>query len=249
MEKDELESRIKRKIRENIALSNLKHELVKKKRRNRSIFCSILLVGIICSVVAINQNYPETDDEMNQVQQQMNISKKEEQIQINTIENLVEVSKDMDGKWIDADVIEEFDFFSSIKLPEAVKEIKRQGKVYVRENENLEYSKLNEYVIMYDGDVRASSKSTLERIREPSIKIYFSVPGQQLLNECIRTEAEPKESVLNNIPVYIFMSGTIEDGSNRKGIATFEYQDVQFRIQTEQVSQEELLTLIRSIIQ
>ena len=248
MEKDELESRIKRDIRENIALFNLKQELVKKKRRNRNIFCSILLACTIFSVITVNKNHPEINDETDQAQQ-INISKREDQIQINTIENLVEESKDIDEKWIDANVIDEFDFFASIKLPEVVKDIKRQGKIYVRENENLEYSKLNEYVIMYDADLKASSKLILERIREPSVNIYFSVPGHQLLNECIRTEVEPKESLMNNISVYIFMSGTIEDGNNRKGIATFEYHDVQFRIQTEQISQEELITLIRSIIQ
>lgn len=249
MEKDELESRIKKNIKENIALSNLKQELAKKTRRNRNIFYSIVFVCTVCSVILVKKNHPQSKVEKDLVQQPITISKKEDQIQINAIENLTEELKDMDGKWMDTDVIEEFDFFSSIKLPEAVKEMKRQGKVCEREDENLECSKLNEYVIMYDVDYRASCKSTLDRIKEPSIRIYFSTPGQYLLNEPIRTKVEPKKSVLNNIPVQIFMSGTREDGNNRRGIATFVYQDVQFCIQTEQVSQEELITLIRSIIQ
>ncbi len=150
-------------------------------------------------------------------------------IRINKIKNLTAASLDADVKIIEIDDLQkELDFIKNIKIPGNMK-LDSSYTIYTRENfqNSGDYNVLHDYVLSY-------RESHLR-----NIKIRFSTLGAPL-RDCY-IESEEKISKLQGVDLII---GQYKDTY----IVTFNYKGMYFNIETNNVTEDELIELLKSII-
>lgn len=145
----------------------------------------------------------------------------------------VEISSDVDGKWVDADIKSRFSFINELNIPEGYT-LKRQGEIYQKENlKDTDYTKLYEYCVMYSKPLGNSlPNSTIEITFTKEEKIVTCMP----LNE----NTIPS-SIINEYEVKLFKSKYIKE-------AIFEYSGYKFYIDTYQVNEYDFINIIKSIL-
>lgn len=145
---------------------------------------------------------------------------------------------DIDAKWVDADLIQEYRFLNNIYIPQFLQK-QRQGKIYVRNSiDDVNYSIFKQYSIVFFDDSEPKDKS---------VSIDFS--KNELLRNCIPLNFDlAEESIINGTKVKLFAGETKNDSTKINGEAYFEYNDYKFDIKAHRITQKDFIQIIKSII-
>lgn len=252
MENNELRDKIHKNIKEKIAVSNIRKELDMEEKKRRklaygltsSAAAVVLVTGIIVGTGTIEDGISneivakkDNDIELNQVIEKDSININSYQI-VSQVMN-IGARMDIDGKWTDSDVRQEFPNIKNINLPEYLNTI-RQGKIFVKSNKNdSEYCKLSSYVFMASGG------------NENNANVEINISQDKYAINCYWNYEDFKDtesSFISNVEVKIFVRQNPEDKTKISGIAFFEFDNYKYRIESYKISQNEFIDIIRSIV-
>ena len=184
--------------------------------------CAVFILGVGISAVQkkSNNNVMKAENEGMVSSQNMNVM-----LEINPLQG-ASMAK------LDADVIsslpEKFEFINNIALPSEYK-LENSYEVYTRENyDNAEYSSLHDYVFNYSKDY------------ENTIKVAFSEAGEPIRDNFL--DDSKKVSKIGDVDVIIFQY-------EKMYVATFKCKGIYFDIETNGITEEELVNLLESIIE
>lgn len=244
MENKELKDKIQKTVKENIAISAIKEEINMKKIKNKKIFYSILSTAamfMICMVVIagnkINVGEKESPSivaKQNKQQgtEDLREEKSQTKLNINKIDDRIGLSKmDADVKIIEITKLpEEFNFIKNIKIPEDYKLNDNYYNIYVRSNMDIdEYDKLHDYVFRYEKDNTNDIKIAVSKVEEP-IRDYG-------------IEENGKKSIVAGVDMIIYHSQEY-----KMYMAGFKCNDIYFDIETNDITEHELVELLESIV-
>lgn len=258
MENNDLKEKIKNNAKEKIAISNIREEFDMKNNKNRkiiywitsSVAVFVLGFGIVIGTNILNNNQVQnktyeiaSKNELNSKDSEINQIEREDIININSYQlanqltNIADMN--IDGKWIDSDLSQEFQNFNNINFPTYLVNI-RQGKLYVKSNkEDEDYSKLSLYsLIAYTTNGNNANVQIDISIDEYPINCYWNYDDIK----------DKESSFINNTEVKLFMSENSEDETKISGIAFFEYDNYKYRIEVYKIGQEEFIDIIRTIV-
>lgn len=252
MENNELKEKVRKNMREKIAISSIKKEFDMKVKKTQNVIywitsCAAVFIlgfGIIITVNQLNNNQihyeiaqnDELDNKDNETEQ------REDVININSYQlaNQVTSIADMtiDGKWIDCDLSQEFPNIKDIKFPTYLSSI-NQGKVFGKLDKNdKDYSKLLLYSL-----VAGTSDGN-----NAYVQIDISIDNYAQNCYWNYDDIKDKESsFINNTEVKLFMSENSEDKTKISGIAFFEYDNYKYRIEVYKISQDEFIEIIKTL--
>lgn len=244
MENKELKDKIQKNVRENIAISAIKEEINMKKIKNKKVFYSVLSTAamfMICMVVIVgnkinigkkeNSNIALKQDKQ-QGTEDLRTEKLETKLNINKIDDKIGLLKiDADVKIIGITKLpEEFNFIKNIKIPEDYKLNDNYYNIYVKSNMNVaEYDKLHDYVFRYEKDNTNDIKIAFSKVEEP-IRDY-------------RIEENGKKSIVAGVDMIIYHSQKY-----KMYMAEFKCNDIYFDIETNDITENELVELLESIV-
>ena len=227
MENNELKEKIRKNIKEEIAISNIRKEFGMKTNRNKKIIYTIssvcavfiLAIGILVGTGQLKDNIGENID------QKLNVK-----LNINKIKDMEMTKLDLDVKIVESkELPEKFDFMEKIKIPSEYK-FKDSYNVYTRKNLNVEeYNLLHDYVFNYQKD---------DSINE--IKIAFSKVEEPLRDYFI--DDKYKTSKIGDAEIIITQY-------EQMYMVSFKYKDIYFDIETNGITENELVELLVSIIE
>ena len=242
MENKELKEKIRKDIREEIAISNIRKEFGMKSNKNKRIVyaissvCALFIlgVGIFVGTSKLNNNLLQGNTlEIGKTEE--NINKEESldiELNINILKDMAMASLDADVK-IDANAIKleqlpkELMFMGNLIIPEEY-EFENSYTLYTRENtEEAEYNVLHDYIFNYRKDDMNNIQISFSKI-EPPIRDY-SILG------------EDKISKIGDVELKISQWKEMY-------IVTFKYKDIYFDIETTGITEEQLVDLLESLI-
>lgn len=146
------------------------------------------------------------------------------------------IGNDIDARAIPSEVISQFTFLKNLAVPEGYEPC-YEAEVFVREDRNdTEYKKLWQYEISYD-KFNAEKTDVIG-----SFGIYFTKEENLLL--CMFPNVNSfSKSTVNGYEVNIFKS------ASSTGIqAFFEYSGYKFYVQSRTLSEDEFVSLLKSIL-
>lgn len=156
------------------------------------------------------------------------------ELNINKIKNMAQMQLDADVKKIDGKTEEivklsnEFQFIDTIKIPNGLK-LTSAYYIYTRGNQEVkEYNVLRDYVFEYE-----------EENKTKDITIAFSKVGKPLRDYYI--DGQDKKSVIGDVELVIAQYKEMY-------IVRFNNQDIYFDIETNGITETELVDLLQSII-
>ncbi len=120
------------------------------------------------------------------------------------------------------------EIFNDIEIPKELNKFQRYG-IYTRKDQNSEYNVLNSYVYAYFNEEY-----------KKDIRIAFSETNKPLRDYRF-SEEDSKETIINNIKFKIFQYEEIY-------FTEFTYKGYNFDIETTNITQDELVNLLKSII-
>ena len=227
MENNELKEKIRKNIKEEIAISNIRKEFGMKTNRNKKIIyiissvCAvfILAIGILVGTEQVNDNIGE------KINQKLNIK-----LNINKIKDMEMTKLDLDVKIVESkELPEKFNFMEKIKIPSEYK-FKDSYNVYTRKDIDIaEYNVLHDYVFNYQKDDSSNE-----------IKIAFSEVEEPLRDYFI--DDKYKTSQIGDAEIIITQY-------EQMYMASFKYKDIYFDIETNGITENELVELLVSIIE
>ena len=183
----------------------------------------ILGIGILAGQKKTNKNIIKTEDEGMVRSQNMNIM-----LEINPMQGASMAKLDADVQTVEITSIpEKFEFINNIELPSEYK-LDSCYEIFTRENLNTtECDLLHDYVFNYSKDYENSIKVAFSEVEEP-IRDYF-------LNNSKKT------SKIGDVDVIISQY-------EKMYVATFRCKDIYFDIETNGITEEEIINLLESII-
>lgn len=217
-----------------------------------SVAVFVLGFGIVTGTNILNNSQVQnkfyeiaSKNELNDNTVENNKIEKDDIININSYQLLSNASltnitdMDIDGKWVETDIFQDFKNLSNIKFPEELVNV-RQGKTYVRANENdEEYSKVESY----------SLSASATNGNNASVQINISKDRYPLNCYWNYDDVKDKESsFINNTEVKLFIGKNGEDNTKISGIAFFEYDGYKYRIEVYKITQDEFLDIIKAIV-
>lgn len=233
MENNKLKEKIRKNIKEKIAISNIRKEFDMKTGKNKKVIymvsslCAIfiLVIGIFIGTGKLNDNFQigGTGNINDSQGEKVNIK-----LNINNIKDMAMMKLDGDIQKIEIkDLPEKFKFAQSINVPDEYK-LENSYNIYVRSNREIaEYDILHDYVLEYRKDEINNIRITFSEIEEP-LRDYY-IDGADKISKIGDTEliiAKWKDMY----------------------IATFKYKDIYFDIETNGITEDELVDMILSII-
>lgn len=257
MENNDLKEKIRNNVKEKIAVSNIREEFDMKNNKNKkiiywitsSVAVFVLVFGVVIGTNILNNSQVQnkyyeiaSKNELNDKNIKNNEIEKEDIININSYQllsnaNIADI--DIDGKWVDSNLLQDFKTLSNIKFPKELVNI-RQGKIYIRADENdEEYSKLSSYSL--------SASAT----NGNNANIQINISKENFVLNCYWNYDDIKDrpsSFINNTEVKLFMSENSEDKTRVSGVAFFEYNDYKYRIEVYKITQDEFLDIIKTIV-
>lgn len=253
MENNELKERIRKNVKEKIAVSNIREEFGMKSKKSRKIIYGITSVAAVCILcIGITVNYnnlkndkvligEKGDKEIEDYQKEKeNIEEDNVIFNAGSIETATSISgkvTDVDGNWKDENVEEKFGFIRNIEILKQYEHL-RQGMVYVKENvEDTNYSKFQQYELIYymDGN------------NAPSTDIIFT-KEDKILQCMIPNESDFPSSTISGNEVKLFKAKNFFDDSKINGEAFFKYKDYTFYITSHRIDENDFIELIKSIL-
>ena len=239
MENNELKERIRKNVKEKIAVSNIREEFGMKSKKSRKIIYGItssaavfiLGVGIIIGTNIFNDNQIQ-DNPYGIADLQSDKQNKNESLEIklniNKIKEMLATSLDADVETIEIERLpENVEFIKNVKIPEEYK-IEGSYNIYTRSNINKsEYDVLHDYVFNYRKDSMNNIIIAFSEIEKPLRDYYIDVGD--------------KVSKIGDIE---FIISQYKD----MYIVTFNFKDIYFDIETTGITENELLELLQSIL-
>ena len=229
MENNELKEKIRKNIKEEIAISNIRKEFGMKTNRNKKIIYTIssvcavfiLAIGILVGTGQLNDNINISEN----IDPKLNIK-----LNINKIKDMEMTKLDLDVKNVEAkELPDKFNFMRKVKIPSEYK-FKDSYNVYTRKDMDVEeYNLLHDYVFNYQKDDFSSG-----------IKIAFSEIEEPLRDYFI--DDKYKTSKIGDAEIIITQY-------KQMYMASFKYKDIYFDIETNGITENELVELLVSIIE
>ena len=229
MENNERKEKIRKNIKEEIAISNIRKEFGMKINRNKKIIYTIssvcavfiLTIGILVGTGQLNDNINIGEN----IDQKLNVK-----LNINKIKDMEMTKLDLDVKIIEyKELPDKFNFMEKVKIPSEYK-FKDSYKVYTRKDMDVaEYDLLHDYVFNYKKDDFSSG-----------IKIAFSEIEEPLRDYFI--DDKYKTSKIGDAEIFITQY-------EQMYMASFKYKDIYFDIETNGITENELVELLVSIIE
>ena len=229
MKDNELKEKIRKNIKEEIAISNIRKEFGMKTNKNKKVIyvlssiCAVFILGIGI-FVGVNKNLlPGNTVDIGKTDANDGV-----ELNINKIKDMSMTSLDADVKTIELENLpEEFTFIENLQIPEEYN-FENGYTVYTRENtDTAEYDVLHDYILNYRKDDLNDIKIAFSGIEAP-IRDYFIGDGD-------------KVSKIGEVELVISQWKEMY-------IVTFEYKDIYFDIETTGVTRNELVSLLQSII-
>ena len=214
-----------------VILSNIERKNIKTKKLKWIIVAPCLFIIFIFITL-----FSKDDIKLKEIEHKNNIVINN----LNPSENLSTALEDIDGRFEDKNIEEfmlEFDFIKKLDAKYELTNMKQRtrcGLKYIRnELSDKNYSKLYGYSLMF----------TLDDQNSKTIDIFFSKSEKERLRCIMRNIIlnELKDSNINNKNVKI-----VKIGNYYVGI--FEYNDLYFDIETYNLSEEEFIELLETII-
>lgn len=177
---------------------------------------------ILCLVVILNSNNQKLESNPNELSLDNNI------ININKLDNVSTMLIDANIKEISNGLfLPWFEIFNEIKIPNNLDKFGGYS-IYTRKDQNSPYDILNCYVYNYFSNesnrkIRIAFSDTYEPIRD----YYFGEKG--------------KLSSINNVELTIYKY-------QNSYMTKFKYKDYNFDIETDNITEEELISLLESLI-
>ena len=183
----------------------------------------ILGIGILAGQKKKDNNIIKAEDEGMVSSQNMNVM-----LEINPMVGASMAKLDADVQTVEMSSLpEKFEFINNIALPIEYK-LDNSYELFTRENFNTtEYSLLHDYVFNYSKDYENSIKVAFSEVGEP-IRDYF-------------LDDSKKVSKISDVNVIISQY-------EKMYVATFKCKEINFDIETNGITEEELVNLLESII-
>lgn len=229
MKDNELKEKIRKNIKEEIAISNIRKEFGMKTNKNKKVIyvlssiCAVFILGIGI-FVGVNKNLlPGNTVDIGKTDANDGV-----ELNINKIKDMSMTSLDADVKTIELENLpEEFTFIENLQIPEEYN-FENGYTVYTRENtDTAEYNVLHDYILNYRKDDLNDIKIAFSGIEAP-IRDYFIGDGDKI-------------SKIGNVELKVSQWENMY-------IVTFEYNDIYFDIETTGITENELVDLLKSII-
>lgn len=229
MKDNELKEKIRKNIKEEIAISNIRKEFGMKTNKNKKVIyvlssiCAVFILGIGI-FVGVNKNLlPGNTVDIGKTDANDGV-----ELNINKIKDMSMTSLDADVKTIELENLpEEFTFIENLQIPEEYN-FENGYTVYTRENtDTVEYNVLHDYILNYRKDDLNDIKIAFSGIEAP-IRDYFIGDGDKI-------------SKIGNVELKVSQWENMY-------IVTFEYNDIYFDIETTGITENELVDLLKSII-
>lgn len=234
MENNDLKEKIQKNVKERIAIANIRKEFKMKNSKNNKLIywitssAAIVIIGfgiIMGTDILKNPNYEIAS--LNQ-EKQKNEENLKIDLQINKIKEMGLVKSDADIETIDIDKIpEEVKFMENIITLQEFKQTDMYN-IYVRSNpDTKKYDLLHDYVFVYKKDKKKEIRISLSKIEEP-IRDYYLGDNHKTskIGETELKISEYKEMYM----------------------ATFKIKKIYFDIETNDITENELVELLQTII-
>ena len=237
MENNRLKENIRKTVKEKIAVSYIRMELDMKTANSKKVIytiSSICAVFILCLGIAFStsliNNKPNTEIGKRDGVEELYVEKEnlKMELNINKLNKLAIISADADIKEKEIDNLpKKIEFINQIAIPEEYR-LESKYAVYTKENLNAqEYNILHDYVFTYRKDSTNKIIITFSEIDKPLRDYYIS--------------NEHKISKIGDTELII---SQYED----RYIIEFSYQNLYFDIETVGITENELVSLLQSII-
>ena len=229
MKDNELKEKIRKNIKEEIAISNIRKEFGMKTNKNKKVIyvlssiCAVFILGIGI-FVGVNKNLlPGNTIDIGKTDANDGV-----ELNINKLKDMSMTSLDADVKTIELETLpKEFTFIENLLIPEEY-EFENGYTVYIRANTDTEeYNILHDYVLNYRKDDLNDIKIAFSEIEAP-IRDYFIGDGDKI-------------SKIGNVELKVSQWENMY-------IVTFEYNDICFDIETTGITESQLVDLLKSII-
>lgn len=231
MQNNELKERIRKNIKEHIAISNIREEFDMKTNINKKIayaissICAVFILGIGILVGAHNLN--------NNLFQNENVEIGEEEslkidLNINRIKEAGLAKFDADIENINAEKLPgELKFMETIIIPTEFKLVDMY-KIYVRSNQDIKkYDLLHDYVFEYQKDEENDIRIAISTVENP-IRDYYLGENNEI-------------SRIGDVELKITQY-------EKMYMASFRVKDIYFDIETQGITESELVETLKSII-
>ena len=240
MEDNNLKENIRKKVKEKIAISNIKEEFDEKSKKNKQIIywitssAAVFVLGI--GLIIGKNNLKSTDSlqgqnygitELSQSAPELSVSQ-DTDIQINELEGtrMAKIDADVKNKNIE-ELPEKIKFMKNISIPEEFKQLDIY-EIYTNSNpKERKYDLLHDYVFNYKKDDDNEIKIALSMIEEP-IRDYWY-------------DEENKKSKIEDIDVEISQYQKLY-------MVTFKIDNIYFDIEANEITEDQLINIIKSII-
>ena len=232
MEVNNLKEKIRKNVKEEIAISNIRKEFDMKTSKNKKLVyaissvCAVFVlgVGIFLGTNQLNNDlFQEGTLEIGKAKESLDI-----ELNINILNDIAMTSLDVDTKTIELEQLpKEFMFIENLLIPEEY-EFENSYTVYTRENREIaEYNKLHDYILNYKKDDLNNIKIAFSKLESP-IRDYFIQGGDKI-------------SKIGDVELKISQWEEMY-------IVTFEYKEIYFDIETTGITKEQLVNLLESLI-
>lgn len=195
-----------------------------------SSICAVFILGISIFLGVNNSLFKENGLEIGKTED-FNKNKEESlniELNINKIKDMLMTQLDADTKTIDVEELpEKFNFMEDVIIPEKYK-LESSYNVYVKESKDIEeYNILHDYVFIYKKDDLNDIKIAFSEIENP-LRDYYIEEGEKI-------------SKIGDVEVIISQW-------KQMYIVSFEYENIYFDIETTGITENQLITLLESII-
>lgn len=192
--------------------------------------CMVVIISLVC-IFNANQNNLKSKDEKNANTNHFTTSSSENNIIINDISKEPEESYDMDYKIQNGVYIPYFEVLSNLNIPKDFDNNENARSIWVKSNASSnEYDILNHYEFYFK-----NTKNNREII------ISFS-DKYQPLRRCVKVfVGDYPKSTINGIEIPIFKG-------NKNYISIFSYNGYNFDIEGIDITEEEFINLLESLI-
>ena len=231
MENNDLKEKIRKNVKERIAVSNIREEFDMKTNINKKIayaissICAVFILGIGILVGAHNLN--------NNLFQNENVELGEEEslkidLNINRIKEAGLAKFDADIENINAEKLPgELKFMETIIIPTEFKLVDMY-KIYVRSNQDIKkYDLLHDYVFEYQKDEENDIRIAISTVENP-IRDYYLGENNEI-------------SRIGDVELKITQY-------EKMYMASFRVKDIYFDIETQGITESELVETLKSII-
>lgn len=237
MQNNDLKENMRRNIKERIAISNIRKEFDMKDYKNNKLIyriaygvAAVFILGfgiIIGTNIFNNANMRNSNYEIAGLQQ-YNEKSLEIDLKINKIKEIGMTRLDADIETInDEKLPEEFKFMKNIIIPQKFK-LLDMYKIYIRSNPNIKkYDLLHDYVFEYKKDDENEIRIALSTVAEP-IRDYYVGDNNKI-------------SKIGHIELKISQY-------EKMYMATFKIRNMYFDVETNGITESELVELLQSII-